>query len=294
MSACSRAASFRNHPQNKPNMRISVVIPSFNRAHTLHRSLSSVLAQSSAADEIIVVDDGSEDDSAELVSSQFPTVRLIRQQNKGVSAARNTGISAAEHDWIALLDSDDEWLPHKLQTIRQQQSDYADQVLFHSDEIWIRNGQRVNPMHKHAKYGGWIFDRCLPLCVISPSAAVIRRDIIEQLGGFDETLPACEDYDLWLRLCQRYPVYYIDQPLIRKYGGHNDQLSRQYWGMDRFRIRSMHLLLQRNELSRTQQQQTIAMLTRKLQILLQGARKHDNQAVINEYQPLLEHYQTLC
>ncbi len=274
-------------------MHISVVIPSFNRAHTLRRALSSVLTQSSAADEIIVVDDGSEDDSAELVRQHFPRVRLIRQSNKGVSAARNAGISAAKHEWIALLDSDDEWLEDKLQTIRQRYSDHPDQVLFHSDEIWIRNGQRVNPMHKHAKHGGWIFDRCLPLCVISPSAAVIRRDIIEQLGGFDETLPACEDYDLWLRLCQRYPVCYIDQPLIRKYGGHDDQLSRQYWGMDRFRIRSMHLLLQRNQLSQTQQQQTIAVLIRKLQILLQGAQKHANQAVIEEYQPLLEHYETL-
>ncbi len=219
---------------------------------------------------------------------------MIRQQNKGVSAARNSGITAASNDWIALLDSDDEWLPDKLMTIRKHQSRQPDQVLFHSDEIWIRNGQRVNPMHKHAKHGGWIFDRCLPLCVISPSAAVIRRDVIAQLGGFDESLPACEDYDLWLRLCRRYPVCYIDQPLIRKYGGHQDQLSRRYWGMDRFRIRSMHQLIQHHELDPEQRQQTIAMLTRKLQILLKGAHKHDNQAVIDEYRPLLEHYQTLA
>ena len=274
-------------------MRISVVIPSFNRAHTLVRALSSVQAQNSAADEIIVVDDGSEDDSAKLISQRFPRVRLIRQPNKGVSAARNTGIFAAKHDWIALLDSDDEWLPDKLQTIRSCQRQHPHEVLFHSDEIWIRHGRRVNPMQKHVKHGGWIFNQCLPLCVISPSAAVLQRKVFDQLGGFDESLPACEDYDLWLRLCQRHPVFYIDRPLIRKYGGHQDQLSRRYWGMDRFRIRSLHRLLQQTELSQDQQQQTITMLVEKLQILLKGALKHDNQAVIKEYQPLLESYETL-
>ena len=275
-------------------MRISVIIPCHNRAHTLTRALSSVLAQSSAADEIIVVDDGSQDNSGELVECRYPQVRLIRQQNKGVSAARNKGISAAQYDWIALLDSDDEWLPQKLQSIRDLQAQHREQVLFHSNEIWIRNGKRVNPMDKHTKYGGWIFHHCLPLCVISPSAVVMRRDILESLGGFDESLPVCEDYDLWLRLCHRYPVFYTDQPLIKKFGGHDDQLSRRHWGMDRFRIRSLDALINRYDLSAEQQHQAVSTLIDKLRILLKGALKHNNQEILNEYQPMLEHYESLA
>ncbi len=98
----------------------------------------------------------------------------------------------------------------------------------HTDEIWIRNGRRVNARKKHGKKGGWIFQHCLPLCAMSPSSIMIHRDVFTALGGFDERLPACEDYDLWLRITARYPVLFTRQPLIEKYGGHDDQLSRKY------------------------------------------------------------------
>jgi glycosyltransferase involved in cell wall biosynthesis len=275
-------------------VQISVVIPSYNRAHTLERALLSVLGQTSAADEIIVVDDGSTDDSASLVR-QHPSVKLIQQQNKGVSAARNAGIRSASSEWIALLDSDDEWLPDKLSVIRQAQQDHPDISLFHSNEIWIRNGIRVNPMNKHNKYGGEIFHYCLPLCVISPSAVVIHRSLFDDCGLFNEDLPACEDYDLWLRICHRYPVVYLPQELIKKYGGHDDQLSRRFWGMDRFRIQSLHELMQHKTLSSLQQQQTRDMLIKKLKILIKGAVKHNNQKILDQYQPLLDQYEvTTC
>ena len=269
-------------------MRISVVIPSFNRAHSLPRALDSVRQQASPADEIIVVDDGSTDGSAELVQRLYPEVLLLQQPNRGVSAARNRGIRQACGDWIALLDSDDEWLPDKLARIRQVHAQHPAEQLFHSDEIWIRNGTRVNPMHKHRKHGGMIFRHCLPLCVISPSAAVIRRSLFDTIGLFDESLPACEDYDLWLRLCHRHPVVFIDEPLIVKYGGHADQLSRRYWGMDRFRIDSLQRLLDSPHLDETQREQTLDILTRKLRILLKGARKHANEDILHRYQPLLD------
>ncbi|MCK4707802.1 MAG: glycosyltransferase [Gammaproteobacteria bacterium] len=224
-------------------MEISVIIPSYNREETLVRALNSAFNQTSKASEIIVVDDGSSDNSADIIRRQFPDVKLIQQTNQGVSAARNTGIKSAQYDWIALLDSDDEWLPEKLEAIRQAHKDHPEEILFHSDEIWIRNGTRVNQMNKHAKYGGQIFKFCLPLCVISPSAVIIHRSVFDQIGVFNENLPACEDYDLWLRLCHRFAVFYIDQPLIKKYGGHADQLSRKFWGMDRFRIRALHDLM---------------------------------------------------
>ena len=274
-------------------MQLSVIIPTYNRAHTLIRALTSVVSQTSAVDEIIVVDDGSTDHSVELIQNHFPQVTLIQQPNRGVSAARNVGIQKARHEWIALLDSDDEWLPSKIEVIRQTHLSQPQLRIIHSNEIWVRNGVRVNAMNKHQKAGGWIFKQCLPLCVISPSAVVIHKSILDQIGLFDESLPACEDYHLWLRLCHRFEVFYIDQPLIIKYGGHDDQLSRQFWGMDRFRIRALHHLKQLDTLSEEQQQLTTHMLQRKLRILLKGAHKHGNQNIIDEFQPLMTHYESL-
>ncbi|HKJ53704.1 MAG TPA: glycosyltransferase [Gammaproteobacteria bacterium] len=269
-------------------MRISVVIPSYNRRHTLERALQSVVEQTSPVDEVILVDDGSTDGSHRLVEARFPGVSIIRQPNRGVSAARNRGIEAAGCDWIALLDSDDCWLPRKIESIRDAGSRHPGQVLFHSDEIWMRNGRRVNPMHKHRKSGGWIFIRCLPLCAISPSATVMRKSTLLELGMFDESLPACEDYDLWLRLCHRYPVHYIDEPLIVKYGGHEDQLSRRHKAMDRFRVRALIGLLETEKLSADDRRAAIAELRNRLEILVTGARKHRNQALVDEIAPLCE------
>jgi len=269
-------------------LRISAVIPSYNRRHTLARALQSVSEQSSPVDEVILVDDGSSDDSHAMVAAQFPQVQIIRQPNFGVSAARNRGIVAARGDWIALLDSDDCWLPQKIERVRAAWRNDPEQVLIHSDEIWIRRGTRVNPMRKHSKGGGWIFRQCLPLCAISPSAAVIRRSTLFELGLFDESLPACEDYDLWLRLCHRYPVHYIDEALIVKYGGHDDQLSRRHQAMDRFRARALHGLLQRATLHPDDFRAAADELRNRLEILLRGARKHGNQSVIDEFEPLYE------
>ena len=269
-------------------MRISVVIPSYNRRHTLERALQSVFDQTSPVDEVILVDDGSTDGSSEMVRQLFPEVKVLTQPNYGVSAARNRGIAAARFAWIALLDSDDSWLPQKIDQIRRAQKLEPEFVLYHSDEIWIRRGVRVNPMQKHRKSGGWIFEQCLPLCAISPSATVISKSTLESLGMFDEKLPACEDYDLWLRLCHRFPVYYIKHPLITKYGGHDDQLSQQYPAMDRFRIRALHRLLTNEILKPEFRHAAETMLLRKLDILLNGAIKHQNQPLIEEFGPLRE------
>jgi len=267
-------------------VRISVVIPSYNRRHTLERALRSVIEQTSAVDEIILVDDGSTDDSAAMTAQLFPDVKLIRQSNRGVSAARNSGIRAARHDWIALLDSDDSWLAHKIQSIREAARLHPGHVLFHSDEIWMRRGVRVNPMQKHRKSGGWIFKQCLPLCAISPSASVLCKSTLQALGLFDETLPACEDYDMWLRLCHRFPVHFIEQALIIKYGGHEDQLSRRYPAMDRYRVRALHRLLETEPLSEEYFEAARATLLAKLDILHKGACKHGNHSLIDEIEPL--------
>jgi glycosyltransferase involved in cell wall biosynthesis len=269
-------------------MRISVIIPSYNRGHTLERALQSVFAQTSPVDEVILVDDGSTDASTEMVGAKFPGVKILRQSNRGVSAARNRGIRAAAFEWIALLDSDDCWLEHKIERIRGAARLHPDINLYHSDEIWMRRGRRVNPMQKHRKSGGWIFRRCLPLCAISPSATVIRKATLLEIGLFDENLPACEDYDLWLRFCHRYPVHYIDEPLIVKHGGHDDQLSRRYAAMDRFRVRALLGLLETGSLSAGDYQAAAVELRTRLEILVDGAHKHGNQVLIDEFAPLRE------
>ena len=270
-------------------MQISVIIPSYNRLHTLSRAIESILSQRSPVDEIILVDDGSSDNTSDRVSQLYPDIRLIQQSNQGVSAARNAGIEQSRYDWIAFLDSDDAWLPDKISEVRLAHQQLSEIKLIHSNEIWVRNGIRVNALKKHGKSGGWIFEQCLPLCVISPSAVVMHRSLFNLVGLFDTSLPACEDYDLWLRICHRYPVHYIEQPLITKYGGHDDQLSGQHWGMDRFRIRSIYQLLQQGELSEANYSAALTQLISKLEILLKGARKHHNEDVNAEFRPILEH-----
>jgi len=269
---------------------ISVVIPTYNRAVLLERALDSVMAQTLPADEIIVVVDGSTDNTSSMLKSRYPEVNLIQQDNQGVSAARNTGIAAARHDWIALLDSDDVWHQNKLEKQLQGLNNSSEYLFCHSDEIWIRNGVRVSQMNKHKKAGGHIFQHCLPLCVISPSAVVIHRLLFDEIGLFDETLPACEDYDLWLRLCSRYPVLYIDEALITKYGGHDDQLSRQYWGMDRFRIQALNKIISSAKLNDVDRDAAVKMMRSKINIYLAGAEKHDNTKHVDDFKQLLAKY----
>ena len=269
---------------------VSVIIPTYNRAHLLPRCLDSVISQDLQPLEIIVVDDGSTDSTRDLIRRNYPGVKLISRENKGVSAARNAGIGAANGDWLAFLDSDDAWLPGKLHRQVQAVREQPGINVVHSDEIWIRNGVRVNPHLKHRKYGGSIFKYCLPLCVISPSSVMIHRRVFDRVGLFDETLPVCEDYDLWLRTCARMPVAFIREPLITKYGGHPDQLSTRYRGMDRFRIRSIDRVLNEVELEPDDRKAAVDTLVGKIGIYLNGAAKHHNRVFVPECEQLLARY----
>jgi glycosyltransferase involved in cell wall biosynthesis len=272
------------------NQTIAVIIPTFNRVNLLSRALDSVYAQTLTPDAVLVVDDGSSDGTREFIRHNYPDVIYLYQSNSGVSAARNSGIKNSTCAWLAFLDSDDEWLPQKLElqfAALQQNPGYS---LVHSDEIWIRRGVRVNQRDKYQKRGGYIFDRCLPLCAISPSSVLMSRQLLLEMDGFDESMPACEDYDLWLKVCCRYPVLYIDQPLLRKYGGHQDQLSTTHWGIDRFRVQALDKLLNSTALTPEQSQMSKAMLIQKSQILSDGASKRGNTESVEYYRKLIRKY----
>ncbi len=268
---------------------VGVVIPTLNRADVLARALDSVLGQTLPPQQIIVVDGGSTDQTDALLAT-YPDLTVLLQERGGVSAARNLGIRHCDCDWVALLDSDDEWLPGKLEAQFAALTEQPGHRLLHCDEIWIRDGRRVNQAKRHRKRGGWIFEHCLPLCVISPSAAVLERRLLAEVGAFNEDFPACEDYDLWLRICSRHPVLYVDRPLLRKYGGHADQLSRRHWGLDRFRARALRDLLDAGGLSEAQRSATLASLRGKCRILVDGARKRGNSEIVAEFEELLERF----
>ena len=258
-------------------MKISVVIPTFNRISLVARAIDSVLKQSLNPYEIIVVDDGSDDGTSEMIQNKYKSIKLIQQQNNGVSAARNNGIKHAKGDWIALLDSDDEWTEKKLENQVDRLIKTPEYDFCHTNEIWIRNGVRVNQRKKHEKYGGYIFDKCLDICRISPSSVLFRKNILDHVGWFDDQLPVCEDYDLWLRIPAEYRILFIDDPLIIKYGGHDDQLSHGVEGIEFFRIKSLENLLERSELSTDNRIFSIQMIIKKYNIYLNGLVKRKKQ-----------------
>jgi glycosyltransferase involved in cell wall biosynthesis len=274
-------------------MKISVIVPTFNRAALLGRALDSVVHQSCQPHELIVIDDGSSDATAELIQKSYPTANYLYQENRGVSAARNAGIKIATGEWLAFLDSDDSWVRDKLKLQGRALRESGLNVS-HTNEIWIRNGVRVNQMKKHRKRGGKIYQYCLPLCAISPSSVMIRGSVFESIGLFDESLPACEDYDMWLRLCSKQEVQFLDEPLVTKYGGHSDQLSRSHWGMDRFRVYSLEKILLCNELSADDRRRTVDNLVQKLTILLKGATRNNNTALMDSCRESLSRWEPHC
>ena len=276
-----------------PMPSVSVVVPTFNREHLINRALQSVVSQTHASLDLIVVDDGSTDNTCERVRTDYPHATLLSQLNQGVSAARNLGISVAQGDWIAFLDSDDSWCESKIEQQLQALAKEPRSRICHTDEIWIRNGVRVNPMNKHRKYSGDIFRYCLPLCIVSPSSVLLRTKVLSEVGGFDESMPVCEDYDLWLRIAKRYPFHFIEEKLIVKRGGHEDQLSRKYWGMDRWRVYALEKLLKENRLDEEQRDLVVTMLIEKCEILINGFGKRGKNSEKEYYRNLVARYSGL-
>lgn len=269
---------------------ISVIIPTYNRADFLKKAVDSVLSQDHPDFEIIVVDDGSTDTTSGLLAQYGSAIRIIRQPNSGVSAARNAGILLAKGDLLAFLDSDDYWLPGKLSAQAAFFDAHPESVICQTEELWVRRGRRVNPGRRHRKRSGWIFIPSLSLCLISPSAVMMRRSLLDKVGLFDESLPACEDYDLWLRISCQYKVDLIDAPFIVKQGGHPDQLSAAP-GLDRFRIASIIKILETQGLPDTYRKAAREVLAAKCRIYSGGCFKRGRMAEGSHYAEMADRYE---
>jgi len=272
-----------NHRIKPP--QVSVIIPTYNRAWCLREAVDSVLGQEFNGVELIVVDDGSSDETPQMLLACGSALRTLRQENRGVSAARNAGIAAARGELIAFLDSDDIWLPGKLARQVEFFRRHPEALICQTEELWVKNGCRVNPGRRHRKRGGMIFEPSLDLCLVSPSAVMLRRGLFHRVGLFDERLRACEDYDLWLRVSCRFPVELIETPLIVKRGGHPDQLSRA-WGLDKYRADSIAKLISSGMLTPDQRRAAEAVLRQKCKVYAAGCRKRGRHAEANHYEQL--------
>ena len=265
---------------------VSIIVPTYNRWPLVGEAVESVLAQTYQAWELIIVDDGSDDDTAERLAQYGSAIRRVSQQRKGVAAARNYGVGIASGRYVAFLDSDDLWMPKKLEIQAAFMEQHSKVQICQTEEIWLRRGLRVNPKNKHAKPSGDIFRRSLHLCLVSPSAVMMTRDLFDQAGGFDETFPVCEDYDLWLRIAVNHVIPLIPVPLVVKRGGHCDQLSHSVWGMDRYRVQSLRNLLS-SGLSGEKREWAIEALKDKISVLSQGARKRGKEHEASAYEAIL-------
>ena len=274
---------------NKAIEEISVIIPTYNRCDLLKRAINSVIKQTVTPKEIIVVDNGSTDQTYQMVSSLFPEINYFIEKKRGVSAARNKGILESKSKWIAFLDSDDAWKPTKLEKQMEYSVFNQDKYrIIHTDETWYRNKKFLNQLKKHKKSGGNIFKNCLQLCCISPSSVVLKKQIFEEYGLFDENLEVCEDYDMWIRITSKEEVGFLDSPLVLKYGGHSDQLSKKFWGMDRFRIISLEKNLKNEHFSKSQKINVLDTLIEKLTIVSDGALKRGNKEIFKKYNDKLQ------
>ncbi|MFP4580128.1 MAG: glycosyltransferase family 2 protein [Candidatus Sumerlaeia bacterium] len=276
---------------------VSVIIPVYNRPWCIRRAAESVVAQDYRPIQLIIVDDGSTDDTGEFIAGfeaknrdrEGLEVLCLRQENRGVSAARNLGLRHARGEYVALLDSDDTWQPEK--TSRQLRALIDEKLIINqTGEAWIRRGKRVNPPKRLLKKSGDIYAQSLDHCAISPSAVLFRKELIREVGDFDEAYPACEDYEMWLRVTARYPVGLVPDLLMTKYGGHEDQLSATIPTLDKYRIHAIVKTLESGILTEEKRRLTLAELQRKSEIYIQGCLKRDREQEAQRVRELVAPY----
>ena len=280
----------------KDVLPVSVIIPTYNRARFLERAIESVLRQSADCAEIIIVDDGSTDDTLSVVEafkelSQVPLQYLFNKENQGPAAARNKGVRHAKFDVIAFLDSDDHWRKKKLEYQYRTLMAENKYLISHTWESWFRRGVHLNQKKKHVPRHGDIFNHCLELCGVGMSTVMMRKKLFDLVGFFDESLRCCEDYDLWLRVSCRFQFLLVPERLTIKEGGREDQVSSVFrQGMDRFRIKSLVTVLKSSVLSPEQRVMAQKELYRKATIYYNGCIKHNRLKEAEEYQEIIQKY----
>lgn len=277
------------------NCPISVIIPTYNRDRFLQRAIDSVCRQTWSCSEIIVVDDGSTDNTKKLLSisakkSKIPLV-VLSTKNQGVAAARNLGIRQAKYEFLAFLDSDDHWNRKKIEIQFQELVGQNNFLISHTKEKWLRRGVHLNQKKKHIPRHGDIFGHCLELCAVGASTVMLRRELLEHVGLFDEQMRCCEDYDLWLRVSSRHEFLLIDAPLTIKEGGRKDQLSYIHRiGMDERRIYSIKKLLDTGQLCPDRYEKAMAEFERKINVFANGCLKHNKEKLGEKYLEVLQNY----
>ena len=268
----------------------SVIIPTYNRRHFFDIAFKSVLNQTYKDFEVIIVDDGSTDRTGEMIRHLLDTrIKYLYQENHGVSHARNRGLEISNGKFMAFLDSDDRWAPQKLARVNEVINQHPHISIFHTDEIWYKGGSLLNKKAKHRKPSGYVYRQALPLCCIGMSTAVVKREVFEKIGLFDESLPACENYDFWLRATHSFEVKLINESLTIKDGGRTDQLSSQS-GLDKHRIKALEKMLCSNRLNEEEYRLTLGELAKKCRIYALGAEKRGRLKEANLYSQFATKY----
>lgn len=272
------------------NPLVSVIIPTYNRLNFLKEAIHSVLNQTYSKFELIVMDDGSTDNTQEyLCSNNINTIRLNHSGKPGY--VRNQGAKKARGKYIAFLDSDDLWKQDKI----QKQIDYFNKnrkiVICHTKEIWDRKGKIISQSKQQHKTSGNIFESALKKCIIGPSTVMIEKKTFIDIGMFRESLEIAEDYELWIRITSRYHVGYLDEPLVIKRGGHEDQLSLKYGQVEIFRIKALKMDIEDEFFSTSQMKKAKYELANKCAIYANGAKKRGKHKEASHYGNIAQLYQ---
>jgi glycosyltransferase involved in cell wall biosynthesis len=272
----------------------SVIVPTYNRKSFLKIAIRSVLEQSFDDYELIIVDDGSSDGTKKMLQAASfkpqANIKYFYQENKGPAAARNCGIKQAKAEFICFLDTDDRFRKDKLKITYEYIKKYPPYKIFHTEEIWYRSGRILEQKSYHKKPSGMVFENALKLCSVSISTAAISKEVFNDIGLFDENMPACEDYDFWLRATHKYPVMLIPQYLTIKEGGHLDQQSKKYPAMDTLRIYALKKILEEGALSGDKWKIAVKELRKKCAIFIKGASKRGKTKEVQYYKSLIEKY----
>jgi glycosyltransferase involved in cell wall biosynthesis len=296
---------YPNAERNFHKPLVSVIIPAYNRYNMLCEAVGSVLCQTFKDFELIVVDDGSTDRTARVGDNGLNAMRgaqdspavapgsfsFLRLEHTGMpGAGRNRGAEAARGRYIAFLDSDDLWMPRKLElqvALMEEDSKYR---ISHTRELWLRNGKTISQTSQKHTRCGRLFNDSLVKCIIGPSTVMMERALFLENNGFREDLEIAEDYELWLKITSNNPVGYIDQPLTIKRAGHGDQLTSKYGYIEHFRIKALKELLDRDFFSMKERQEAIDELVRKCAIYADGAKKRGKLEEASQYKSLAERF----